>query len=65
MAFMPSFSQASKKLTAPYILPWSVMASAGMPRALAFLAATAIFVAPSKILYSVWTCKCTKFPIVS
>src|ERR1700722_2424996 len=42
------------------MLPWSVMATAGMPSSAARPASCLIFAAPSSIEYSVWTWRCTK-----
>ena len=65
LTLLPFAVQASKKAHAPYILPWSVIARAGMPSSFARFTICEIRAAPSSKLYSVWTCKWTKLLIIN
>ncbi len=47
------------KSYAPKTLPWSVIASAGMPIRAVSANRSVSRAAPSSIEYSVWTCRCT------
>ena len=60
MGLMPKSLQVRKNLAAPNRLPWSVMAQAGMPKSLAREQRSLTRMAPSRRLYSVWQCRCTK-----
>src|SRR5579859_4130944 len=57
--FIPSFLHVLKKLTAPYMPPWSVIATAGWLSSLAVLINSGMRDRPSSIEYSVWTCRWT------
>src|SRR5688500_13939051 len=49
---------------APYSAPWSVMASAGIPRSFARVTRSRRRDRPSRRLYSLWVCRWTKFGVV-
>jgi hypothetical protein len=49
-----------KNSAAPYIFPWSVIPTAGMPSRSASANSGSTLAIPSSIEYSVWLCRCTK-----
>src|SRR3954452_8947535 len=59
IGLMPAALACLAKSYAPYKLPWSVIASAGMPACSHPLNKSLRRAAPSSIEYSVCTCRCT------
>ena len=55
-----AFFAASWNCTAPNMLPWSVMAQAGIPALAMRGSSSAILLAPSSSEYCVWRCRWTK-----
>src|SRR4051794_41002200 len=55
----PALRAASYMGSAPYMLPWSVIPTAGWPSAAAAATTSPIRDAPSSIEYSVCRCRCT------
>ena len=60
MGFIPWFLASFTNLKTPNILPWSVMATADCPSALAFFISALISDAPSSNEYWVWECRWQK-----
>src|SRR5690349_4260693 len=54
----PCLPHAWKSSTEPFMTPWSVSPSAGMPSSAARAAIASILLAPSSREYSLWTCRC-------
>ncbi len=60
IGFTPVLAAEWKNSYAPNMLPWSLIAMAGMPCLSASANSLPFFAAPSSIEYSVWTCRCAK-----
>src|SRR5688572_16835783 len=59
MGLRPRATQASWKVTAPNMLPWSVRAIAFIPLRAACSTSSSMWHAPSRRLYSEWRWRCT------
>src|SRR5690606_13975512 len=65
MGLTPAALACDQKSKEPKLLPWSVTAIAGMPCAATSFMRSVTRAAPSSMLYSLCTCRCTKESLVT